>query len=165
MTEGVLFNCSARIEKDDNGRFVPKGNCTEQGLINFLLEVNVHAYDVIRQKENNILQQIPFNSGRKRACTVLRDHSNSQKVKVFVKGAPEIVLEYCDKYYTNKNEVAQLDEQSRTRILKEIVTNTFAKKAYRTLLIAYAELSKDEYERLSAANNNFHSERDREALE
>lgn len=29
LTEGVLFNCSARIEKDDNGRYVPKGNCTE----------------------------------------------------------------------------------------------------------------------------------------
>jgi len=30
LTEGVLFNCSARIERDqDNGRYVPKGNCTE----------------------------------------------------------------------------------------------------------------------------------------
>ena len=58
-----------------------------------------------------------------------------------------------------------MDEQARNRILKEIVTNTFAKKAYRTLLIAYAELSKEEYERLAAENNNFHSEKDREVLE
>jgi magnesium-transporting ATPase (P-type) len=36
------------------------------------MEVGVDAYDVIRQKEGNILQQIPFNSARKRACTVVR---------------------------------------------------------------------------------------------
>ena len=51
-----MFNCSARIEKDDKGKYIPKGNCTEQGLINFLMEVGVRAYDVIREKENNILQ-------------------------------------------------------------------------------------------------------------
>jgi P-type E1-E2 ATPase len=39
LTEGVLFNCSARIERGDHGKFVPKGNCTEQGLINFLMDV------------------------------------------------------------------------------------------------------------------------------
>jgi len=63
------------------------------------MEVNVPAFEVIREKEDNILQQIPFNSGRKRACTVVRDPKNTQKVKVFCKGAPEIVLDYCDKYY------------------------------------------------------------------
>jgi len=55
LTQGVLFNCSARIEKDD-GVYVPKGNCTEQGLIRFLLEVEVPAYEVIREKEHQILQ-------------------------------------------------------------------------------------------------------------
>jgi hypothetical protein len=29
MAEGVLFNCSARIEADDNGNVETKGNCTE----------------------------------------------------------------------------------------------------------------------------------------
>lgn len=38
LAEGVLYNCSARIEKDDIGNPEPKGNCTEQGLIKFLLD-------------------------------------------------------------------------------------------------------------------------------
>jgi Ca2+ transporting ATPase len=38
LHEGVLFNCSARVEIDE-GKFVPKGNCTEVGLINFLQDV------------------------------------------------------------------------------------------------------------------------------
>jgi hypothetical protein len=50
----VLFNCSARIEKEE-GHYVPKGNCTEQGLIRFLMDVNVPAYEVIREKEGKIL--------------------------------------------------------------------------------------------------------------
>lgn len=29
LTEGVLYNCSARIEKDEKGKYVAKGNCTE----------------------------------------------------------------------------------------------------------------------------------------
>ena len=66
------------------------------------MEVGVPAQDVIREKENNILMQIPFNSGRKRACTVVRDPQDSNKVKVFVKGAPEIVMEYCDKYFNTE---------------------------------------------------------------
>lgn len=93
----MLFNCSARIERD-NGKYVPKGNCTEIGLINFLMDVGVNAYDVIRQKEDNILQKIPFNSSRKRACTVIRSPKDQNKVLVYTKGAPEIVIDYCDKF-------------------------------------------------------------------
>jgi len=38
LAQGILYNCSARIEKDENGNPMPMGNCTEQGLIKFLLE-------------------------------------------------------------------------------------------------------------------------------
>lgn len=55
LVEGVLFNCSARIEKDEGGRNIPKGNCTEVGLINFLQEVGVNAFEKIRQKDERIL--------------------------------------------------------------------------------------------------------------
>jgi Ca2+ transporting ATPase len=111
------------------------------------------------------LQQIPFNSSRKRACTVIRDPKNSGNVKVFVKGAPEIVIDYCDKSFNQEGHPTHLDADGKKRILSDIVTNTFAKKAYRTLLIAYAELSMEEYESLKHQHNNFHSEKDREVLE
>ncbi len=55
MTEGVLFNCSARIEQADSGKFETKGNCTEQGLINFLLDNGVDAFNTITKKDDNIL--------------------------------------------------------------------------------------------------------------
>ncbi len=49
--------------------------------------------------------------------------------------------------------------------MKSIVVNTFARKAYRTLLIAYREYSIEEYQKLEAENNGFTSEGDREVLE
>lgn len=55
MTQGVLFNCSARIEKTKEGFYEPMGNCTEQGLIRYLQSVGVTVQDVIRQKEDRIL--------------------------------------------------------------------------------------------------------------
>lgn len=50
-------------------------------------------------------------------------------------------------------------------MLKNIVIETFAKQAFRTLLIAHTSYTVEEYERIKAANNNFHSEKDREVLE
>lgn len=71
IIEGVLYNCSARIEYGE-----PKGNVTEQGLIKFLLDLGVRAEEIIRQKDDNILEIIPFNSGRKRATTAIRHPDN-----------------------------------------------------------------------------------------
>ena len=74
LTKGVLFNCSARVEVDPiSKKLVTKGNCTEQGLINFLIEIGVDVVNVLRQKEDRILGIIPFNSARKRASTVVSD--------------------------------------------------------------------------------------------
>jgi len=49
--------------------------------------------------------------------------------------------------------------------MKKIIAETFAAKAYRTLLIAYADYTQEEYLKLKSRNNNFASESDREALE
>jgi magnesium-transporting ATPase (P-type) len=65
------------------------------------------------------------------------------KVLVFSKGAPEIVIDYCSTYFDKSGNIEELNGDSKQRILKEIVTNSFAKKAYRTILIAYSEISKD----------------------
>ena len=54
LVEGILFNCSARIEKGEHGLDV-KGNCTEQGLIRYLLDVHVPCHDIIKKKEDHIL--------------------------------------------------------------------------------------------------------------
>ena len=66
-----MFNCSARIEKEGE-KLETKGNCTEVGLLNFLMNAGVDAFNEIKLKDDNILEVIPFNSKRKRACCALR---------------------------------------------------------------------------------------------
>ena len=48
ITQGVLFNCSARIEKSASGQLEPKGNCTEVGIIKYLLNAGIAVGDIIR---------------------------------------------------------------------------------------------------------------------
>jgi Ca2+ transporting ATPase len=165
MAEGVLYNCSARIERNDNGSQEPKGNVTEQGLLRCLMELGVNCMDPLLKKEQFTLHLIPFNSSRKRAATMIRHPDNPNLVRAFCKGAPEIVLQYVSKMYDKNGRIIALDEAKKKEITKKIITDTFAVKAYRTLLIAHADYSWDEYLRLKEANNNFAAEKDREVLE
>ena len=117
MTEGVLFNCSARVERLENGVFVAKGNCTEVGLINFLMFAGVNANEELAKKNDRILEVIPFNSARKRACSVIRHPENESLVRVFLKGAPEIVLDYCTNYFNNHGQVVAMDENKKQDLI------------------------------------------------
>jgi len=47
--------------------------------------------------------------------------------------------------------------------MQKVVAETFARKAYRTLLIAHADYTVDEYNRIKNANNILHGESDRES--
>jgi magnesium-transporting ATPase (P-type) len=71
LAEGVLYNCSARIEKNERGDQEPMGNVTEQGLLRFLMDVGVPCFDTLLAKDKYTLQLIPFNSSRKRASTCI----------------------------------------------------------------------------------------------
>lgn len=68
----------------------------------------INAFDKIRQKDDNILQMIPFNSKRKKACTVIRHPDNKSLVRVFLKGAPEFVISYCDKQFNQNGDIVDL---------------------------------------------------------
>jgi len=58
-----------------------------------------------------------------------------------------------------------LHKAKKDYIVHDIITNTFAKQALRTLLVAYTDLKVHEYENLMEQNNDFKTERDREVLE
>lgn len=73
---------------------------TEVGLLKYLMASKVDVEALIRDKEapGFIEFQIPFNSTRKRQTTAIR--MKNGKVRVFVKGGPEIVIEHCNKMLT-----------------------------------------------------------------
>ena len=87
----MLYNCSAFVETQDNGEKVCKGNVTEVGILQYLMGSGIDCEKYIKHKANKefILFNIPFDSRRKRQTTAVL-HNGA--VRVYVKGAPEIVI-------------------------------------------------------------------------
>lgn len=113
---------------------------TECGLINYLLESGIDCEGLINDRKNDgfLIFDIPFSSARKRATSVIR--LTNGNIRVFVKGAPEMVIEMCDHWHAKNGEVEELEDEQKNSILKHTVKE-FANKCYRTLLVAYVDIT------------------------
>lgn len=194
LVQGVLWNSSARLEENDGSdpsvtdKYITRGNVTEQGLIKFFMAALTGQGCVDARKqllEENVLSVISFSSSRKRASIVVRNPDRAgtnEEVRVYTKGAPDMVLESTEAVLTADGSVASLDDtvevpaellfgaeqQGLTDTQRGLFNRTvkkFAAQAYRTLLITYKDMSMDEYNSLKAENNDFEKEKDREVLE
>jgi magnesium-transporting ATPase (P-type) len=103
------------------------------------MDMKVPVQKYLLEKSAHILTFIPFNSSRKRACTVIRHPRDQNLVRVFSKGAPEIVLQYVKSYFNALGEIVDLTPEKSEEIIKKIIKEKFAVKALRTLLIAYRD--------------------------
>ena len=108
------------------------GDTTEGALI-----VAAAKAGLIRQeleKEYPRVHEVPFTSERKRMTTVHK--SSGEKLLVFMKGAPEIVLSRCTNILKN-GKVSRLSEKERSAILK--TNEGMANEALRVLGVAFKE--------------------------
>lgn len=165
LAESVVYNSSAHVETESNGLKSVKGNVTEVGLLKYLMASKVDVEGLIdnKGKDGFIIFQIPFNSTRKRQTTAVRLPNG--KVRVFVKGGPEIVIEHCKKTINTQGQEVELNEDEKADILGPKIVKNFASKCYRTLLVAYVDYSDSDWKQLEQRHNNFQSEADREAVE
>jgi len=94
------------------------------------------------------VQEIPFDSGRKRMVTIhcveqplsedlspFYDAASQSQYVVAVKGAPDVVLELCNRYQRMDDSSAPLDEAQRMRILA--ANDMMTQDALRVLGVAY----------------------------
>mgnify|MGYP000014571689 CR=1 FL=1 len=85
--------------------------------------------------------EIPFSSARKRMTTIHIFKRNDSDMKIAImKGAPEVVIEKCQKIITIDGEIYLTDE-IRNLILENI--NDLAKRGLRVLAVAYRNLPED----------------------
>jgi len=108
----VLYNATAYVGEEDPVTKQKKktaiGNVTECGLINYLMESDVGCEELISHRKNPGFKifDIPFNSSRKRATSVIQ--LTNGKIRIFCKGAPEVVLEFCDNFHAEGGAVKSL---------------------------------------------------------
>ncbi len=95
--------------------------------------------------------RFPFSSSRKRMSTIIENadlcgtpddqrtpSQASYNKRLMIKGASELILEKCTKYMDEDGKVQRLDDQVREQVLTNITF--YAKKALRTIALAYREL-------------------------
>jgi len=130
LRAGCLCN-NARLEKDEN-RWQILGDPTEGALIVAAAKAGMWREDLEKQFPRTA--ELPFSSVRKRMSTV---HATPKGRVLYVKGAPEIILDLCDTIYEHGH-VRSLYDEDRRQILD--VIQQMAGEGLRLLAMAYNEL-------------------------
>lgn len=99
MTESIIYNSSVNIEMNEDAFYVPVGNSTEVSLFKFLQDAEFPVHEIIRKKEGLVLYEDAFSTIRKRSLVAMKHPELDNTVRVYLKGAPEIVLEKCTHFF------------------------------------------------------------------
>jgi len=95
LYESIVFNSSAYIEMNENSFYVPQGQGTEVSLMKWLQDADIAVHQIIQRKEGRVLYTMPFDSSKKYSLIAVQHPTYEDKVRVYVKGAPEVVMEKC----------------------------------------------------------------------
>ncbi|MGB7874017.1 MAG: HAD-IC family P-type ATPase, partial [Anaerolineales bacterium] len=148
---GALNN-DALLEHNEDGTHKMIGDPTEGSIIVAAAKADKDYQEL--SEDYPRVQEIPFDSNRKRMTTihkVLDPHTEDfspfktdDTVKdwyvVAVKGAPDVMLELCQKYQTYDDQQEQMSEKVRERI--RAANDQMAGKALRVIAVAYKVVKK-----------------------
>ena len=167
-------------EKLKNAVYTPTGNKTEVGMLNFLYAAGEEPHTLIseRQKFSEIECVIPFNPYSKSQLTVTRVKKGDNKVRVVLKGAPEVVIDHCSHTLNNDMEDPikfsnDIKRQFKERIYgldlskKKIEEEGEQKNSfypYRCIAYAYKDINSDKWEEMQQQHNNFENHEDRQLI-
>ncbi len=131
---GYLANDGELREGDKPGSWQVIGDPTEVSLV--VAARKVHADRQYHRFQR--VAEIPFTSERKRMSIIAQDSTDAGNLTVFAKGAPDVLLAFCNRIAVNGGAVRPLTEGDRQRILKTV--EKLSNEAYRTLGEAYRPL-------------------------
>ena len=126
---GVLCNNATLTE--ENGQYSIIGDPTEGSLIVLGKKGGLNEEEL--KKDHDFLKELPFDSERKRMSVIFENKKNLQK-EVYVKGAPDLLLNVCDRIIEG-GKIRELTDKDREKILD--MNNAFAEDALRVLGLAY----------------------------
>ncbi|HMA06227.1 MAG TPA: HAD-IC family P-type ATPase [Ramlibacter sp.] len=139
LLEGALLCNDARLEesRDDQGKVAWRimGDPTEAAMAVAAVKAGYQREDLEAAWPR--VQEIPFDSDRKRMTTIHRRSGAEPAVIAYVKGAPDVVLELCGKSLQDGRPVA-LTQTLRDTILAQ--NREMASDALRVLAVAYRPL-------------------------
>ncbi len=130
LRAAMLANNSELQQRE--GRWSIQGDPTEGALKVASAKLGLHE-DTLESRFER-MAEVPFSSERKMMSTVHDDAEKTERVMIFAKGAPDVLLSRCSHERVGEDAVP-LTEARRAEILASV--NQMASEALRTLGIAY----------------------------
>lgn len=124
VAEMIAANSTANLDLQTGGCVQVVGNPTEGALL-LWLNAQGHSYQSMR-RASTLLDRWPFTTERKFMASLVRSDVTGQRM-LYVKGAPEIVLSFCN-----------VSEQTRQEQLDCLLQ--YQNKGMRTLALAYKQV-------------------------
>ncbi len=120
------------VLQERNGRWTVQGDPTEGALIVAAHKAGLEeeALDARFRR----IAEVPFSSARKLMTTVHSDAERGGRLRVFTKGAPDVLLAHCSHELIG-DQTRPLDDERRAAILK--LNDSLAGEALRTLGVAF----------------------------
>ncbi|MCX6222059.1 MAG: calcium-translocating P-type ATPase, PMCA-type [Bacteroidia bacterium] len=135
----IAVNSTAYLDFTDPKNVSSIGNPTEAALLFWLHDQGINYLEV--RNEATVVEQLTFSTERKYMGTIIE--SPEGKKILFVKGAPEIVLNHCQSVRLQDRNVPVADYQNE---IESLLTG-YQSQAMRTLGFAY-EVIEDDRERI-----------------
>lgn len=130
LIESIALNTTAFLDMSNAKKITVVGNPTEGALLLWLNKQNVNYLDY--REDVKMYQQVPFSTKYKFMATVV-ESPTFKKPMFYVKGAPEIVLQHCNKVATEHG----LVDIAPYRAAVEEKLLAYQSQAMRTLAFAY----------------------------
>jgi len=128
LRAAALANDAELVNRE--GRWRVQGDPTEGALVVAARKFGIDESQLARFPR---IAEIPFTSERKRHATIHRDRDNPTELRVFVKGAPEVLLTKS-RFLFQDGKIVPLNDERRAELLRR--NEDLARQALRTLAIA-----------------------------
>ena len=128
----ILEIASMCTDVDINNKKETTGEPTEVAIVNAALNYGINKNELYLNM--NRINDIPFDSNRKMMTTI---HRIGNKYRIITKGAPDVILKRCNKYYNNEN--VSILNTSVINSIENLNTN-MANNALRVLAVAYLDV-------------------------
>ena len=145
LLSGGSLAGNADLRQTAGGEWEIHGDPTEAAFLVAERKLDIHKR---REQRFARIAEIPFTSTRKMMSTIELDHEHGDSLVLITKGAPDVLLERCNRLRVGMVSV-ELDDARRARILADV--NTLSDAALRTLAVAYRPLAPDEKEQATEA--------------
>ncbi|KAA0223706.1 cation-translocating P-type ATPase [candidate division KSB1 bacterium] len=126
------------VLQERDGRWMVQGDPTEGALIVAARKAGLEAEALDARFDR--VGEVPFSSERKLMSTIHTDAEQQERLLVFTKGAPDVLLARCSKELVGE-EMKPLTAERRAEILR--TNEELAGEALRTLGVAFRSLPKD----------------------